>query len=324
MERLTVFSPSDDALHGPSGIIGAFGEVWFTSIADHRIGRVRADGVVQVFYDPDDLTRLPANIFPGADGRVWFTSLGSDRLGVIDPAAADPATTIVTFALPEGSRPVALKSAVDGLLWSSLRGANAIVSIDPRAADPLATLRWFRSPSIDAPAALFAAEDGRIWWVNSGSDALGVLDPMAGEIRALTLHPGSGSPRAWAQTADRRLWVTTRTPAGLLSFDPADLEGSLERHAAASLQEPDGVCVGPDGALWIADTGASTVVRFDPATASWTTAGAAPQVDGPFDIKPGPDASLWFTNKTGNTIGRLATGGEDGLSRASVVDEDGG
>ena len=309
MERPAVFSPSDDALQGPSGIISAFGEVWFTSIADHRVGRVRADGVVQVFSDPADLTRLPANIFPGADGRVWFTSLGSDRLGAIDPAADDPAATIVTYALPEGSRPVALKSAADGLLWSSLRGADAIVSFDPRAADPLATIQWHRCPSIDAPAALFAAGDGRIWWVNSGSDALGVLDPTTGEIRAIAPRPGSGAPRAWAETADGRLWVTTRSPAGLLSFDPADLEGSLERHGTAPLQEPDGVCAGPDGALWIADTAANTVVRFDPATASWTTVATAPRVDGPFDVKPGPDgASVWFTNKTGNTIGRLATG----------------
>ncbi|WP_442928060.1 Vgb family protein [Microbacterium sp. MMO-23] len=125
--------------------------------------------------------------------------------------------------------------------------------------------------------------------------------------------------------ADGRVWFTARAPAGLLSFDPSDPEGSLERCETASLQEPDGVCLGPDGALWIADTAANTIVRFDPADGSWTTAGTAPQVDGPFDIKPGPDgASVWFTNKTGNTIGRLSTVDEARAGRDSVVDEDRG
>ncbi|MEO6827032.1 MAG: hypothetical protein ABI255_04615 [Microbacteriaceae bacterium] len=42
-------------------------------------------------------------------------------------------------------------------------------------------------------------------------------------------------------------------------------------------------------------------------TAAWRFFGAAPEADGPFDIKPAAapeDGARWFTNKSGNTIGR--------------------
>ncbi|HEX3459445.1 MAG TPA: hypothetical protein VHT49_00960, partial [Acidimicrobiales bacterium] len=93
--RIDVFRDRTGTVDAPSGIIVVGGEVWFTSIANSRIGRVQVEsGSVETFADPADRVRLPANIFPGSDGRVWFTCLGSDRLGSVDPSAPDPALTI--------------------------------------------------------------------------------------------------------------------------------------------------------------------------------------------------------------------------------------
>jgi virginiamycin B lyase len=300
---ITTFAAPGGAASAPSGIIAAAGEVWFTAIADGTIGRVRRDGTVEVFADPAGQVRLPANIFPGADGRVWFTSLGTDRLGAIDPAADRPGDTIETYALPAGSRPVALKSAPDGRLWFTLRGANAVASADP--ADPEGTLQVHEDPSIAGPGALFIARDGRVWWVNGDSGALGVLDPATGAITAHGPWPGLGAPRAWAEDADGRLWLTTREPAGLLSFDPAEPDTSAHAVSDPRLVEPDGVCLSVDGALWLVDSATDAVVRYDPATDAWSSTGTAPDVSGPFDIKPGDHGALWFTNKTGGTIGRV-------------------
>ncbi|BBZ32185.1 Vgb family protein [Mycolicibacterium confluentis] len=292
------------ALNAPSGLIAGAGDVWFTNIGDSTVGRVRGD-VVETFADPAGAVKFPANIFPAADGRVWFTSLGSDALVAIDPGAPDPAASMSTHPLPAGSRPVALKSGPDGRLWFSLRGAEAIGALDPTAADPVASLQLFHAESISGPAALFVTPEGQVWWVNSTSNTLGVLDPATGVVG--TVAPLAGSPRAWAQTADGRLWVTTREPAGLLSFDPAYPVDSAVHVTDERLREPDGVWVGPDGAVWFADTAANTIVRHQPgAPEAWQFFGAPPDVEGPFDIKSGPDGTdLWFTNKGGNSIGRI-------------------
>jgi len=81
------------------------------------------------------------------------------------------------------------------------------------------------------------------------------------------------------------------------------------------LRAPDGIWVGADRALWLADTGANAIVRLDPLAsdpdAMWVTYGEPPIVAGSFDIKPGADPAdgfLWFTNKAGNSIGRMFTG----------------
>ncbi|KRE29179.1 hypothetical protein ASG82_26460 [Mycobacterium sp. Soil538] len=209
------------------------------------------------------------------------------------------------YALPDGSRPVALKAGPDGRMWFSLRGIDAIGSLDPRAADPPASLRIVTDPQIASPAALFVTRDGKVWWVNSAAGTLGTLDVATGTVTTIDALPAL--PRAWAQTPDGLLWLTTREPAGLLCFDPRDPAATLRHATEDRLREPDGVCSGVDGRVWFVDSAANTVVGHRPGTLSWEFLGAPPDVDGPFDIKPGPDpAVMWFTNKAGNSIGVLS------------------
>jgi virginiamycin B lyase len=291
-------------LDAPSGIITAFDEVWFTNIGADNVGRVR-EGRIEVFDGPPGSgIRFPANIFPGSDGRVWFTSLGSDALAAIDPAAPDPAQTITTYPLPENSRPVALKAGSDGRLWFSLRGTDAIGTLDP--ADPSGSLRLVTGPAIAGPAALFVAADDSVWWVNSTSGTVGGYRPATETLTTVDALPAS--PRAWAQTPDGLLWLTTRQPAGLLCFNPGDPSGTLRHITDPQLAEPDGICAAADGTLWLVDTAANAIVGYTPGSAaSWHRYGAPPDVDGPFDIKPGPHPTvMWFTNKAGNSIGQLS------------------
>ncbi len=290
-------------LNAPSGIIAAAGDVWFTNIGDDRIGRVR-DGQVELFSAEPGVLRFPANIFPGADGRVWCTSLGSDALVAIDPGSDDPAATIAAYPLPAGSRPVALKAAPDGRLWFSLRGADAIASIDPCADDPSASLQLITGDGIDAPAALYMT-GGRPWWVNAAS--IGSADPLTGDVTTVGSLPAT--PRAWAQGDDGTLWLTTREPAGLLSFDPVNPTGTIRLFTHPDLGEPDGMCTGLDGRLWFVDTARDRIGTVAPERAAdhhaWTFVDS-PDVRGPFDIKPGPDPHvMWFTNKSGNSLGLL-------------------
>ena len=310
----------DDLIDSPTGIIGSpDGDIWFTSIGNGRVGRVRADGnQVETFADPNGAVKLPANIFPGADGRMWFTCLGSDRLGAIDPASPHPASTIRTYGHADLDKPVALKAAADGRLWFSLRGSNAIGCLDPKSDDPPTTIRTFHADTMAGPAALIPGPDGRIWWVNAGNDTIGWLDPDVDDpsktVGVLGPAPELSGPRAWAIDRTHRLWLTTQGSPGLVSFEPsaAHPASTLRRVSHQRLRTPDGIWLGADDALWFADTDADTIVRFDPGSSAWAFFGEPPLIDGPFDIKSGVDPSdgfLLFTNNGGNSIGRISTDG---------------
>jgi virginiamycin B lyase len=215
---------------------------------------------------------------------------------------------------------VALKATADGRLWFSLRGSDAIGCFDPMSNDPAATIRTFHSDSVAGPAALIPGPDGRIWWVNAGNDTIGWLDPDVGDpaktIAVLAPTPELSGLRAWAIDSSDRLWLTTQGSPGLVSYEPsaADPASTLRSVSHQRLRTPDGIWLGADGALWLADTDADVIVRFDPGASTdadaWAFFGGRPLVEGPFDIKSGADPRdglLWFTNKSGNSIGRIST-----------------
>ncbi|HEV2236985.1 MAG TPA: Virginiamycin B lyase, partial [Ktedonobacterales bacterium] len=71
---------------------------------------------------------------------------------------------------------------------------------------------------------------------------------------------------------------------------------------------PEGITVGPDGALWFAEHSANKIGRI-------TSGGLITEFGGiaaPIYITAGPDGALWFTEQS-SEIGRLTTGG--GLSQ---------
>jgi virginiamycin B lyase len=313
---IQTYDDPNGLVQAPTGIIGApDGDIWFTSIGNNRVGRVRvATGTIESFADPADAVRLPANIIPAVDGRLWFTCLGAGMLASIDPSAPDPAATITPHHHPELDRPVAIKTGPDGRLWVSLRGGEgAIASLDPAAPDPVATVQLHRSPTIAGPSALFAHPSGTIWWVNADAESIGRLDASGARstITAFARERLPGTPRAWAIDGAGWLWVTVRDPAGVVGFDPtSDDPWVASRHATdPRLATPDGIWLGADDALWIADTDANQIARFDPVGQAWSFFGGPPLVQAPFDIKRGVGSDLlWFTNKDGNTIGSIDTG----------------
>ncbi|MDP9334500.1 MAG: fibronectin type III domain-containing protein [Actinomycetota bacterium] len=100
--------------------------------------------------------------------------------------------------------------------------------------------------------------------------------------------------------------------------------GAITIYSDTSIDDPTGITVGPDGALWF------TNVAFYYPTASIgriTTAGtvttyADPSISDPQGITTGPDGALWFTNRGNSSIGRITTA--PGAPRSgSAVPEDG-
>jgi virginiamycin B lyase len=116
--------------------------------------------------------------------------------------------------------------------------------------------------------------------------------------------PGEPALRAWAMDDSGRLWLTTRNPGGIARFDPADPAGTWRHFTGPAFDAPDGNTLGPDGAIWLVDTGRNALLRVEPESGT-VESHRSPGIAAPFDLKPGPGGSLWFTNRGAPTLGRL-------------------
>ena len=66
---------------------------------------------------------------------------------------------------------------------------------------------------------------------------------------------------------------------------------------------------GPDGNLWVTDSGTSQIARIGANGLGLTTYTLPTKLSTPWGITAGPDGNLWFTESTAGQIGRITTGG---------------
>ena len=99
----------------------------------------------------------------------------------------------------------------------------------------------------------------------------------------------------------------------------------MTNYTGYQISQPEGITIGPDGALWFTNAGNNSIGRI-------TTSGsvsaffnyATTLISGPYGITTGSDGALWFTNDD-NSIGRITTGGlvtrylEAGLSGPGAI-----
>ena len=83
--------------------------------------------------------------------------------------------------------------------------------------------------------------------------------------------------------------------------------GAISAYTDRRINQPYRVAAGPDGAMWFTSSGSNAIGRV-------TTSGAItmftdPSISTPAGIAAGPDRALWFTNIGNNGIGRITTSG---------------
>ncbi len=74
---------------------------------------------------------------------------------------------------------------------------------------------------------------------------------------------------------------------------------------------PDGITMGPDGALWFTEAGSGKIGRVTTrgAITEFTLSGGSASGFGAHTITTGPDGALWFTEANAGKIGRMTTSG---------------
>ena len=81
---------------------------------------------------------------------------------------------------------------------------------------------------------------------------------------------------------------------------------SIRAFHGTDVSSPQGITVGPDGALWFTNEGDHSIGRIT--LHGVLTSYTDPSIATPTGITSGPDGALWFLNGTGS-IGRISVNG---------------
>lgn len=151
---------------------------------------------------------------------------------------------------------------------------------------------------------------------------------LPGNLARFPLPSGVPALNRIAVGSDGSLWLTAFDGSGqmltyhpihdsIVRFTPPTLGAATGRFTTFPLPTqdvwPDGITLGPDGALWFTEFYGNAIGRittfgavteyFVPPRLSRDT-GNAPESQ-PHDIVIGPDGNLWFGDSDGNKIGRI-------------------
>lgn len=251
----------------PVGIAdGPDGNLWFTSSANDRIGRLTPEG--QMLTTAPAGVDDPGDITTGPDGNLWFTSRGNDRIGRITPFGV-----VTTFPAVDADQPFDIVGGPDGNLWFTARANDRVGRITP-----VGVVTTFELPGAGAPYAITAGADGNLWLTDTERDALVKVTP-AGDV---TVVSDLGAPvddlRGIAATAAGELWFASRGTDALGRYVIADGSGVL----LSGIVLPEDVAVDSAGDVWATRSGAE-VWRLSqplaPGPPAWST-GSGPRDGG--------------------------------------------
>jgi streptogramin lyase len=293
------------------------GALWFTCNIPNRrttIGKIDAvTGAVKLFKVPgaNGLAAQTHGMTRDAKGIIWFNAnTGRGGLGRLNPRTEH----IDVYLPPPGMSPTGGATTVDydgqGRIWAS--APDGALRFDPQTE----TFTEFKSLTYKTPngtgMTYGAAGDryGNGWWAEMTLDIIGKgegatgksqeikLAPVQDELDRLTPEerrfyetynqPDFNGPLPWAQGPRRMgtdkngdvLWVGNSWGANLARIDVGTHETTyvpLPRQ-----QQPYHVAVDRGHNAWTNLWGADRVLRYDPATSTWTafdlpTRGAEPR-----------------------------------------------
>ncbi len=273
---------TDAALGYPSGIAyGPGGDLLVADPEFHRVLRVDSDGTLHVVAGngvegfrgdggPGAVAELdtPVAIVTHPSGVVSVLDSGNNRVRRIDESGV--ITTIAGSGAPDigdGGAALAAHLPPGGPGGVAVDGVGNLYVTETRQA-----FSQHRSVSLLVP-------NGRLRRVDAST---GIITTLADQLR---------DPAGLAIEVDGDVLVADRgahqvlrvTPAGevtVVAGRGADgLGGDGGPAVAAEFSEPAGVSIGPDGAIYVADTGNGRVRRIDPGGTITTVAGVRSTVN---------------------------------------------
>jgi virginiamycin B lyase len=88
--------------------------------------------------------------------------------------------------------------------------------------------------------------------------------------------------------------------------------GVVTDYTSPTINSPDSITAGPDGALWFTNDHGNSIGRIT--TSGVITNYTSSTIAAPDAITAGPDGAVWFTNSGNDSIGRITTGRSEALA----------
>lgn len=312
--------------------VGPDGTLYVADTGNHRIRGIGADGVIRTVagsgqpgFDGDGGPATaaallgPSGVAVGADGSIFIGDWGNERVRKVGPDGA--ITTVAGTGAPS-------------------RGASGSAAL-PGDARPATSI------SIETPEGVALAPDGTLYVADTGNGRILRVTPAGMATTVAGKDPGTppqegvpalssvlGSPAAVAAAPDGTLYVAATqdsrvwriTPAGILSTlagtGNARFSGDGGRATQADLNYPEGVAVGRDGAVYIADTGNHRIRRVTPDGVITSVAGALlpgftgdggpasrARLQDPTGVAVGPDGTVYIADTGNHRIRRVTPDG---------------
>jgi virginiamycin B lyase len=235
---------------------------------------------------------------------VPFFSAFVALLVALTPAAAGAAPPALVH-LPKGTEAQALAVGPERDLWFAgvHRGADA-ANLSGRISSDGSVEEFPVPESASAPGvgALTLGPDGNMWFTEPTAGRIDFEAPSGGTPGILVLPNPNSRPTGLAKIGNS-IWTTLEATGGLLVTYPATATGSETTVPGA---RPTAIALGDDGALWMIDATAPTLLRKPPEGRSITfpipsfAKGAEPS-----DIVAGPEGNLWISQSDGPYVSRI-------------------
>jgi virginiamycin B lyase len=180
-----------------------------------------------------------------------------------------PGTEDVTeFPLPDAFPNANLNTATfdgDGVLWFT--GQSGVYGrLDPDEGE----VNAWQAPRGRGPYGIATTPDGEIWFVSLAGSYLAKIDRATGEATVIEPPtPNQGARRVWSDP-DGRLFVAEWDAGRVGMHDPSDGSWREWRLPGPAEPQPYAVFVDERGIAWLTDFGNNAIVRFDPATETFT------------------------------------------------------
>jgi streptogramin lyase len=195
---------------------GPDGNLWFTLIGSHAVGRIQTDGTLLAPF-PLGAGVDPYGIAVGSDGDLWITDWGSsDQIIQMDSSG----NVVNTYPITGGySEPYGITAGPDGNLWFTLQGGSqdAVAKINPSNGQidyyPLAS-----NGGNSSPHDIVAGPDGNLWFTEQSAHQVGMIT-TDGQITEYPTPTNPSGPFGIATGPNNTIWFTASgaTQIGVIS-----------------------------------------------------------------------------------------------------------
>ena len=175
---------------------------------------------------------------------------------------AEAEATVVSYAVPAGSRPHDVWARPDGTVWYTAQGSGELGLLDPATGK----VKEIPLGAGSRPHGVIGGPDGAAWITDGGLDAIVRVDPNTDEVTRYPLPAGRSNANlnTAAFAPDGTLWFTGQ----------AGIYGRIERDTVVVFDAPRGrgpygITATPAG-VYYASLAGSHVARIDPQSGAAT------------------------------------------------------